>query len=105
MSGKVTAQELKDIRLSYEMAIRDYSACTSAKELEYWANCAERSIDQHVQTLDREVSKQNQALLKGIEEAYERLQLKLDAQRKQATHAKKVTFIHAFKQRLNDTEF
>jgi allophanate hydrolase subunit 1 len=102
MSGKVTAQELKNIRLSYEMAITDYSACTSAKELEYWADCAECSIDQHVQTLDREVSKQNQALLKEVGEAYQRLQLKLDAQRKKATYTKRVTFIHASKQHYNE---
>jgi hypothetical protein len=102
MSGKVTAQELKNIRLSYEDAIKDYSACTSAKELEYWADCAERSIDQHVQTLDRGVSKQNQALLKGVGETYQRLQLKLDAQRKKATYTKKVTFIHASKQHYNE---
>jgi hypothetical protein len=84
MSSKVTAQELKNIRLSYDDTIRDYSACTNAQELEYWANCAECSIDRHVQILDRRVSKQNQALLREVEEAYERLRSKLDKQHKQA---------------------
>jgi hypothetical protein len=102
MSSKVTAEELKNIRLNYEDAIKDYSACTSAKELEYWAICNERLIDQHLQTLDREVSKQNQALLKRVGETYQRLQLKLDAQRKKATYTKKVTFIHASKQHYNE---
>jgi hypothetical protein len=78
MTSKVTAKELKEIRLSYQDAIKDYSACVGAKELEYWASCAERSIDRHVQTLDRGVSKQNQALLKEVGEAYQRLQDKLD---------------------------
>jgi hypothetical protein len=79
MTNKVTARELKSIRLSYETAIRDYSACSGAKELEYWARGAECSIDRHVQTLDRGVSKQNHALLKEVGEAYQRLQDKLDA--------------------------
>jgi hypothetical protein len=79
MINKVTAKELKNIRLCYQDIIRDYSACVGAKELEYWASCAECSIDRHVQTLDRGVSKQNHALLKEVGEAYQRLQDKLDS--------------------------
>jgi hypothetical protein len=47
MTNKVTAKELKNIRLCYQDIIRDYSACVGAKELEYWANCAECLIDRH----------------------------------------------------------
>jgi hypothetical protein len=96
MISKVTAKELKDIRLSYEMATRDYSACVGAKELEYWASCAECSIDRHVQTLDRGVSKQNHALLKEVGEAYQRLQDKLDTWREKAPE------VEAYRQRLRN---
>ena len=73
MPSQVTARELKDIRSSYQDAVRDYSACSNAKELEYWARCAECSIDRHVQTLDRGVSKQNKDLLTEAGAAYQRL--------------------------------
>jgi hypothetical protein len=94
MSTKVTARELKGICSSYDDAVRDYSACSNAKELEYWARCAECSIDRHVQTLDRGVSKQNRALMLEVSEAYQRLQAKLN------TWREKAPVVEAYSQRL-----
>lgn len=74
-----TAEELRDVYLCCKESRNDRGSCISARELEYWAECSERSIDRHKETLRRGASKRNKASLEKAEDSLQCLRVELDA--------------------------